>query len=112
MTSSYYERGDLGHFTDVGNFAKPLMNKFWTYYNGVFGEDGALTRREDAHRAGRGALEAVSVLHRLVHEHVCRPRDHAGPDARGGSRSSVTRCRHRPRPRRPDAGALKLREAV
>jgi Carboxymuconolactone decarboxylase family len=48
VTSSYYERGDLGHFTDVGNFAKPLMNKFWAYYNGVFGEDGALTRREKA----------------------------------------------------------------
>ena len=24
------------------------MNKFWAYYNGVFGEDGALTRREKA----------------------------------------------------------------
>ena len=48
VTSSYYERGDLGHFTDVGDYAKPLMNKFWAYYNGVFGEDGALTRREKA----------------------------------------------------------------
>ena len=48
VTSSYYERGDLGHFTDVGNYAKPLMSKFWAYYNGVFGEDGALTRREKA----------------------------------------------------------------
>src|SRR5262249_50988436 len=48
VTSSYYERGDLGHFTDIGNYAKPLMNRFWAYYNGVFGEDGALTRREKA----------------------------------------------------------------
>jgi alkylhydroperoxidase/carboxymuconolactone decarboxylase family protein len=48
VTSGYYERGDLGHFTDVGNFAQPLMDKFWTYYNGVFGADGALTRREKA----------------------------------------------------------------
>jgi alkylhydroperoxidase/carboxymuconolactone decarboxylase family protein len=48
VTSSYYERGDLGHFTDVGDFAPPLMNKFWAYYNAVFAEDGALTRREKA----------------------------------------------------------------
>ncbi len=104
VTSSYYERGDLGHFTDVGNFAKPLMNKFWAYYNGVFGEDGALDpSREGAHRAGRRALEAVSVLHRLVHEHVRRSRHHPGRDARSGPRGCVTRRRHRPRPRRPDA---------
>ncbi len=44
--TSYYERGDLGHFTDVGNFAKPLMDKFWAYYNATFGVDGALTKRE------------------------------------------------------------------
>jgi alkylhydroperoxidase/carboxymuconolactone decarboxylase family protein len=48
VTSSHYERGDLAHFTDVGNYAKPLMDKFWAYYNGVFGQDGALTRREKA----------------------------------------------------------------
>lgn len=45
---SYYERSDLGHFGDVGRFATPLMQKFWAYYHGVFGQDGALTRREKA----------------------------------------------------------------
>jgi alkylhydroperoxidase/carboxymuconolactone decarboxylase family protein len=48
VTSSYYERADLGHFADVGNYARPLMQHFWSYYNAVFGEDGALTRREKA----------------------------------------------------------------
>lgn len=46
--SSYYEPADLGHFADVGNYARPLMQHFWSYYNGVFGQDGALTKREKA----------------------------------------------------------------
>lgn len=48
IASGYYERGDLGHFTDVGNFAQPMMRQFWSYYNGVFGTDTALTKREKA----------------------------------------------------------------
>ncbi len=39
---------DLGHFGDVGDFATPMMTKFWAYYNSVFGADGALTKREKA----------------------------------------------------------------
>jgi len=46
--SSYYERADLGHFADVGQFARPLMQRFWSYYNEVFGQDGALSKREKA----------------------------------------------------------------
>lgn len=46
--SSYYERGDLRHFADIGNFAKPLMDRFWAYYNATFATDGALTVREKA----------------------------------------------------------------
>ncbi|MEA2702675.1 MAG: hypothetical protein QOD63_620 [Actinomycetota bacterium] len=56
VSSSYYERGDLGHFTAVGDFAKPMMQQFWTYYNGVFGTDTALTKREKA-------LIALAVSH-------------------------------------------------
>ncbi len=46
--TSYYEPADLGHFADVGNYARPLMQGFWSYYNSVFGQDGALTKREKA----------------------------------------------------------------
>ena len=46
--SSYYERSDLGHFADVGKFAGPMMQRFWSYYNGVFSGDSALTKREKA----------------------------------------------------------------
>lgn len=46
--SSYYERADLGRFADMGNFAKPLMDRFWAYYNATFARDGALTVREKA----------------------------------------------------------------
>jgi alkylhydroperoxidase/carboxymuconolactone decarboxylase family protein len=54
--SSYYERADLAHFTDVGRFAKPLMDRFWSYYNATFGVDGALTKREKS-------LIALAVAH-------------------------------------------------
>jgi alkylhydroperoxidase/carboxymuconolactone decarboxylase family protein len=56
VSSSYYERADLGHFGDVGGFAKPMMQQFWAYYNGVFGTDTALTKREKA-------LIALAVAH-------------------------------------------------
>lgn len=46
--SSYYERADLGHFADMGNHAKSLMDRFWAYYNATFARDGALTVREKA----------------------------------------------------------------
>lgn len=46
--SSYYQRGDLGHFADVGDFAKPLMDRFWSYYNATFAVAGALSVREKA----------------------------------------------------------------
>jgi len=46
--SSYYDRSDLGHFGDVGKFAGPMMQRFWAYYNGVFSQDSALTKREKA----------------------------------------------------------------
>ncbi|MGH9278462.1 MAG: arsenosugar biosynthesis-associated peroxidase-like protein [Acidimicrobiales bacterium] len=52
----YYERADLGHFGDMGNFAGPMMQRFWTYYNGVFNDDSALTKREKA-------LIALAVSH-------------------------------------------------
>src|SRR5262249_1124804 len=45
---SYYGLDDLSHFGDVGKFAGPMMNRFWAYYNGVFGNDTALTKREKA----------------------------------------------------------------
>lgn len=48
IASGYYERADLGHFADVGDFARPMMQQFWSYYNGVFGADTALTKREKA----------------------------------------------------------------
>jgi alkylhydroperoxidase/carboxymuconolactone decarboxylase family protein len=47
-SSSYYERSDLAHFADMGSFAKPLMDRFWAYYNATFTRDGALTVREKA----------------------------------------------------------------
>lgn len=48
ISSGYYERKDLGHFADVGEFARPMMQKFWDYYLGVFGQNSALTKREKA----------------------------------------------------------------
>ena len=54
--SHYYQRSDLGHFSDMGQFAGPMMQQFWTYYNGVFSGDSALTKREKA-------LIALAVSH-------------------------------------------------
>jgi alkylhydroperoxidase/carboxymuconolactone decarboxylase family protein len=44
----YYESEDLKRFANVGKFRQELMAQFFTYYNKVTGEDGALTRREKA----------------------------------------------------------------
>ncbi|NUM81097.1 carboxymuconolactone decarboxylase family protein [bacterium] len=43
---NYYESNDLKRFAEVGKFRKELMDMFFTYYNKVTGEDGALTKRE------------------------------------------------------------------
>ncbi len=45
---NYYESKDLGRFAEVGDFAAPLMKKFFEYYNEATGTDGALTKREKA----------------------------------------------------------------
>ena len=53
---NYYESKDLGNFAEVGKFRKELMDKFFSYYNSVLSEDGALTKREKA-------LIALAVAH-------------------------------------------------
>ena len=53
---NYYESNDLGNFAEVGKFRKELMDKFFSYYNSVLGDDGALTKREKA-------LIALAVAH-------------------------------------------------
>jgi alkylhydroperoxidase/carboxymuconolactone decarboxylase family protein len=52
----YYDNKDLKRFSEVGNFSKDLMNKFFDYYNSATGEDGALSKREKA-------LIALAVAH-------------------------------------------------
>src|SRR5690606_37317250 len=51
----YYIAEDLKKFTDIGQFGKPLADKFFEYYGAVFAE-GALTAREKA-------LIALAVAH-------------------------------------------------
>ena len=46
--SQYYDSKDLSKFAEVGRFAPALMEKFFAYYNGVVGGDGALSKREKA----------------------------------------------------------------
>ena len=53
---SYFEPKDLAKFADVGRFRGELMEKFFSYYNTVTGQDGALTKREKA-------LIALAVAH-------------------------------------------------
>lgn len=52
----YYDPKDLKRFSEVGNFSKDLMNKFFDYYSSATGEDGALSKREKA-------LIALAVAH-------------------------------------------------
>lgn len=52
----YYESKDLDRFAEVGKFNGELMKKFFSYYNAVTGQDGALTKREKA-------LIALAVAH-------------------------------------------------
>ncbi|MDQ6837017.1 MAG: arsenosugar biosynthesis-associated peroxidase-like protein [Actinomycetota bacterium] len=40
----------------MGDHAKPLMAKFWAYYNAATAEDGALSKREKA-------LIALAIAH-------------------------------------------------
>ena len=54
---TYYNPDDLAKFGDVGEFQKPLADKFFEYYGEVF-EEGALTKREKA-------LIALAVAHAL-----------------------------------------------
>ncbi len=51
----YYNPEDLKKFGDIGDFQKPLADKFFDYYGDVF-KDGALTAREKA-------LIALAVSH-------------------------------------------------
>jgi 4-carboxymuconolactone decarboxylase len=52
---TYYKPEDLPKFSDIGQQAPELAQKFFDYYNAVFAE-GALTEREKA-------LIALSVAH-------------------------------------------------
>jgi alkylhydroperoxidase/carboxymuconolactone decarboxylase family protein len=53
--SNYYDSEDLKKFGDIGEFQKPLADKFFDYYGEVF-KEGALTAREKA-------LIALAVSH-------------------------------------------------
>ncbi len=56
--SGYYDPKDLAKFPEVGAFAKEHMDRFFAYYGGVTGTDGALSKREKA-------LIALAVSHAL-----------------------------------------------
>ena len=53
--SNYYDSKDLKDFGNIGDFQKPLADKFFDYYGEVF-KEGALTAREKA-------LIALAVSH-------------------------------------------------
>jgi hypothetical protein len=48
------------------------MQHFWSYYNVMFGEDGALTRLEKALIGIAVARSKQCILHRLVYQHARR----------------------------------------
>lgn len=52
---SYYDPRDLARFSEIGEHAGHLADKFFDYYGAVF-EDGALTAREKS-------LIALAVAH-------------------------------------------------
>ncbi|HTY23664.1 MAG TPA: arsenosugar biosynthesis-associated peroxidase-like protein [Desulfomonilaceae bacterium] len=52
---AYYDPGDLGKFSEIGEEAPDLAKKFFDYYSAVFAE-GSLTEREKA-------LIALAVAH-------------------------------------------------
>lgn len=53
--SHYYESEDLKKFSTIGEFQKPMADKFFAWYGEVF-KEGALTQREKA-------LIALGVAH-------------------------------------------------
>lgn len=53
--SHYYESEDLKKFSAIGEFQKPMAEKFFAWYGEVF-KEGALTQREKA-------LIALGVAH-------------------------------------------------
>ena len=55
MTDHYYNADDLARFSDIGEEAGPLWDKFNAWYSAVFAE-GALSEREKA-------LIALAVAH-------------------------------------------------
>ena len=55
MSKHYYNDEDLSKFGKIGEFQKPLADKFFSWYSEVFGE-GALTAKEKS-------LIALAVAH-------------------------------------------------
>jgi alkylhydroperoxidase/carboxymuconolactone decarboxylase family protein len=55
MSNHYYNAEDLGKFGSVGEWQKPLAEKFFSYYNEVF-KDSELSAREKS-------LIALAVAH-------------------------------------------------
>ncbi|MDB9932718.1 arsenosugar biosynthesis-associated peroxidase-like protein [Flavobacteriales bacterium] len=55
MMKTYYNPDDLKKFGKIGEFQKPLADKFFSYYGDVF-KEGALTEREKS-------LIALAVSH-------------------------------------------------
>lgn len=55
LMDTYYDPRDLARFSEIGEHAAELAEKFFAYYGAVF-EDGALTAREKA-------LIALGVAH-------------------------------------------------
>ena len=53
--SNYYNKEDLSKFGTIGEFQKPMADKFFDYYAEVF-KEGALTAREKS-------LIALAVAH-------------------------------------------------
>jgi alkylhydroperoxidase/carboxymuconolactone decarboxylase family protein len=55
--NTYYNPEDLKKFNNIGEFDKPLADKFFSYYGDVF-KEGALTAREKS-------LIALAVSHAI-----------------------------------------------
>ncbi len=55
MSNHYYNAEDLGKFGNIGDFQKPLADKFFSWYTDVF-KDSELTAREKS-------LIALAVSH-------------------------------------------------
>jgi alkylhydroperoxidase/carboxymuconolactone decarboxylase family protein len=55
MSNHYYNSEDLGKFSSIGNFQKPMADKFFSWYGEVFAE-GNLSAKEKS-------LIALAVAH-------------------------------------------------